>query len=127
MSDEAVAVPEQATGPEWKSIVVEVEETETGRTRKKQFDGVWLIGDENGAEDFQHDNGSLLSYGGGYSVALTKRNAIVIFDRHHDGSIVRHNIFESFDDLRRDEHFPQSLISAVAGELGVEYIEEMDV
>ena len=125
MSDEAVAVQEQVTERKFEPITIEIMDN-YGRIRKRRFDGACLIGDESSGEDYNFDEDG--NGGGGrasYSVALTQRAGIVVLT--HDQDHVFLKSFAGFDDLQTDGGLPTSLLSAVAAELGIEYVEEMEV
>lgn len=113
--------PTAKTEPdEFSRIVLETDD-DYGRTRKRSFVGKWLVDNENyGFEGGRHG-------GGTFSVAVTKAGALVVIDHDHDGGIVSIETFSAFSEFVNEDSRPQSLYSAVASEIGEEYIEEMNI
>lgn len=104
----------QAKG--FEPITVEVEDKE-GRIRKKQFEGRWLV------SDFESETAK-----GQYGAALGKRGGLVIthYDKYQPDIADLFRVFESFDDFA-SEDFGEDFVSAVAAEMGEEFVEVLDV
>jgi hypothetical protein len=118
-------------------IVVEIRDPKTDRVTKKAFEGRFLIGSEDQGEEFHfgEEDGSIRDAGySAYAVAITKppanRLAVLFFDR--DGCI-DFNVYDDFDEFKSAEIdnkyplYPKSLVSAVASELDIDVIEELDI
>ncbi len=110
---------------ETERIIVEIENPENGRITKKAFEGRWLLEDETHQFDYEATG---IRGGDTYSVALTKRGALaVVTDRSFE-------LYPGLEDLKRATdgsemypRYPESLVNAVASELGEDRIEELDI
>lgn len=114
-------------------IVVELRD-ENGRTTRKAFVGRWLVGSAEDSENFWFDKDtegvSLDGRHQGFSVALTKAGRFAVVSRGEES-----DYFEVYDDFARlsglDSSgypaYPKTLIRAVASEMGVDVVEELDI
>ena len=116
-------------------IVFDLYDEKTDRVQKKSFEGRFIVGTENQPEKFLFDEEvEGMRGGGGYAVAVTKggRLAVFTFDNHQE-QIVRFTKYEDFDEFKNAEMdnrypmYPESLVQAVASEVGIERIEDMDI
>jgi hypothetical protein len=112
-------------------IVVTV--TENERSIKKAFEGRWIIGNATSGErfDFSEDEIVRHSHGfEGYSVAVTKAGRIVVLQHMEEQVIFQ--VFEDYEDFAEamDDvypRFPTTLELAVAAELGIDRVEDLDI
>jgi len=113
-------------------IVVEISGDED-RITKKAFEGRWLVGGPGGGEKHFYDETSSIQGGGAYSVALTKRGQIAVctWDRY---DLIRwFTVHPDYDDFSTHVDqggypgYPPTLISAVAAELGIDHVEDLDI
>ena len=114
-------------------IVVTV--TENERSIKKAFEGRWIIGNETNGERFDFSENDGVSHTGGfegYSVALTKAGRIVVL-QHRDQEVNDFEVFEDYEDFAGATldggypRFPTSLELAVAAELDIDRVEDLDI
>jgi hypothetical protein len=119
-----------------EQIIVEIQDATTERIEKKAFRGRWILGDADEGELHVWDEEKTGIRGGAhYSVAVTAKNAIAVFDRGtEDGYWDHYAVFSGGFDEFRDScdsdscaRFPGSLINAVAAELDVNHIEHLDI
>lgn len=117
-------------------IVIDILDSETGRHAKKAFEGRFLVGDANHGEEFQFDPQKTgVSGGGDYSVALTKAGRIAVLEFNDDGEISSMAVHENFEEFKAATTdgtpsyplYPDALIQAVASEMDIEHIEELDI
>lgn len=113
-------------------IVVTV--TENEHPIKKAFEGRWIIGNDGNGEMFHFPEGSGIQSVrgfGGYSVAVTKAGRLVVLQ--HTDEDATFEVFDDYADFAEAtlEHgaskFPESLKQAVAAELGVDSVEDLDI
>jgi hypothetical protein len=116
-------------------IVVEVVDPGTERSAKKAFEGRWVVGSAEKPERFEYDEEVTGLRGGGYyAVAATKAGRLVVLGHDERGEqvteFVVHDTFEDFSTSLVDGRYPtypESLIQAVAAEMAIDRIEEMDI
>jgi hypothetical protein len=93
------------------------------------------VGHSNNPEpfDFEESSGMSNRQHGGYAVAVTKADRLVIMEANRDEEIAEFTVYDDFDDFKdslidnRYPMYPESLIAAVAAELGVNHIEDLDI
>jgi hypothetical protein len=92
-------------------------------TLKKRFQGRYIFGSSESTLEFD---------GGMYTVARSKQDRLVVEysgsahpNAIDDESTV--NVYENFAEMAEAEDLPSSLKAAVAEELGLEYIEDLDI
>lgn len=120
-------------------LVVELKDA-NGRLAKKAFEGRWLVGDAENSENFWFDykKTGISEDGthGGYSVAITKAGRIVVVCRNvsthtNEDSFEVHDNFQAFSNATvsdgRYPMYPETLVQAVADELGEDYAEELNI
>lgn len=114
-------------------IVVGLLDEKTGRYTKKAFEGRFIVGCDEAPEEFSFDEEKTGVRGGGdYAVAITKANRLAVLSFNGDGEATDLKVHKDFEDLKNatDDHsptYPETLIQAVAAELDIEHIEEMDI
>jgi hypothetical protein len=117
-------------------VVVEIFDEETGRHTKKAFEGRFVVGSANNPENFYFDpekTGIHDAGHGGYAVAVTKANRLAVLEFNRDGDATQFRVHDDFDDFKGAEvdnrypMYPDTLIQAVAAEVGVEHIEDLDI
>ena len=119
-------------------IVVDIKDPSTGRISKKAFDGRWIIGTGEDPEPFSFEPDSGIHTSGehgGYAVAVTKAGRIFVLEFDSDRDAVQYHVegdFEKFeaastDDAHHYPIYPQSLKQAVAAELEIETIEDLNI
>lgn len=115
-------------------IVIEIPDPTSGRTQKKVFEGIWVIGNAASGEGYFFDVRKTGLYGGsGWSVARTKNGGIVVVEFEPDGPICQMSTYSDFQEfseakaycarLVRYVRYPHSLVEAVV--LGLKYAEEL--
>jgi hypothetical protein len=127
--ENALLIDKMAT----ERIVVVVTDELTGRNTKKAFEGAWLIGGPgDGEEHFFDESLGIQQTLSRFSVARTKKGALVVlaFDRY--GEVKYMSTYSDFAEFSNaaDSGFPRypgSLVAAVATELGEDHIEELDI
>ncbi|MBL8231027.1 MAG: hypothetical protein JNL98_21225 [Bryobacterales bacterium] len=111
-------------------ITVKVSENTT-----KAFDGRWIIGSAEGGEEHSFDGTQGIYGTSPYSVAITRANRIVVvtFDKYNEQAD-DFEVYDDFDCMSKAEAdclghpaYPDSLIQAVAAELDIEIVEELDI
>ena len=109
---------------------------ETDRRTKKAFEGRFVVGDADNPEKFYFDEektGIRDAGHGGYAVAVTKANRLVVLEFNRDQEIINFRVYEDFDGFKQAEidnrypMYPETLIQAAAAELNIEHIEDMDI
>jgi hypothetical protein len=114
-------------------IVVEISDEKTDRVTKKAFEGRFIVGSPNNPEMFYFDEGTGVHGGGGYAVAVTKANRLVVLGFGRDENITGFTVHDDFDEFKNAEidnrypMYPETLIQAVAAEVGIEHIEDLDI
>jgi hypothetical protein len=126
--ENALLIDKMATG----RIVVEVNDELTGRSAKKAFEGTWLVGNANNGEQHFFETTGVQQLTNTFSVARTKKGAVVVIAFNRDAETTYWNTYTDFDEFSsaEDEGFPRypaSLVAAVAAELGEDHIEELDI
>lgn len=112
-------------------IVVEITSRRTGVTSQKAFEGLWLIANADGGEEFWFGEGESVQGKVILSVAKTVKGRIVILEWIDDEAIE----FEVYEDLAAVEcakvegypRFPKSFLDELANTLGVDRIEVLDI
>ena len=113
-------------------IVVTV--TENDRPVKKAFEGRLIIGDAANGEMFHwsEDEGVHMAGGFlGYSVAVTKAGRVVILEHSKDADTFQ--VFDDYEDFSSATidngypAFPETLKQAVATELEIDRVEDLDI
>lgn len=117
-------------------IVVEIYDEHSDRRTKKAFEGSFIIGSEAEGEEFSFEEGSeitMMSHGG-YAVAVTKASRIVVLEFDRDDNATDLQVYDDFEEFQnatmdngRYPSYPESLIQAVASDLGIEHIENLDI
>jgi len=100
-------------------IILELEDRE-GRPLKKAFRGRWLVSpnEELRTGDFVSDC---------YAVAISENDNFVVYTWNINGACPpRYEVFSSFEDMEEDD-LPPDIVAAVAAELGLDYVEELDI
>lgn len=113
---------QEALAGDSKRIVVEVSRDDT--VTSKAFQGTWVI------VEFESEDPNVLG-GTQYNVALTRNKRLVacISSRDDDpGRVESFEVFDSFDQFAADtDGYPHDLISAVANEIGEDFVEDLDI
>jgi hypothetical protein len=112
-------------------IVVEIADKED-QMRKKAFEGRWLLGGPGlGEKHFFEEDSAIRGGAAGYSVALTKRGQLAVCGWDRDDLIRWFVVHPDFDDFSTNVSesggYPPSLISAVAAQLNIDHVEEIDI
>ncbi|MEP7355372.1 MAG: hypothetical protein ABI824_19245 [Acidobacteriota bacterium] len=103
---------------------------------KKAFNGRWIVGDgEEGSEFYFDQEKTGVSGGGNYSVAITAKGRIAVYEKElkerNPGGTLDH--YKNFEELQGEmidnqyPRYPESLIAAVADNLGIDHVEELDI
>jgi hypothetical protein len=117
-------------------IVVEIHDVDTGRVSKKAFEGRFIVGDESSPEEFRFSGGEGITHSrghGGYAVASTKANRIVVLEFDSDNNVTDMSVHDNYDDFAGAQvdggypQYPETLIQAVAAELEFDRIEDLDI
>jgi hypothetical protein len=110
-------------------IIVEIYDKDSGRYSKKAFEGRWLVGDPRLLEEhvFPEQMGSAL-----FAVAATRQNRIVVVSGEAQEDLVSFEVYSDVEDFASANdagwpRYPESLVAAVKGELGLDHIEELDI
>jgi hypothetical protein len=90
-------------------------------TVKKRFQGRYVFGSQEDAEEFEGVN---------FTVALSKKGHLVVENLGpanglNEGSSV--TVYDDFVEMADDQKLPSSLKGAVAEELGQEFIDDLDI
>jgi len=110
-------------------IVFTLHNESTGRDSKMAFTGRFIVGDLDDPEEFlfDHEKRHWRAHGGLYAVAVTASNNLAVLSVN-DREVTEFKTYGSFQQFAaEDDRYPESLIHAVASELGVEHIEELNI
>ena len=116
-------------------IVFELRNESTYRVSKKAFEGRFIVADAERPENFYFDEATtgIRDAGhGGYAIAVTKAKQLAVLEFDGDRYVVEFKVHKDFDDFKNAtidtyQAYPDSLIAAVAAELDVEHVEELDI
>jgi len=110
-------------------IVVEVYDGTAHRISRKAFEGRWIVGDDSHPEEHHWSEQSGARWAGSpdCAVAQTKKGALVVLSDYSDDQWKGWAVFNSFEELRASEQYPDSLVAAVADVLDIDHIEELDI
>jgi hypothetical protein len=121
---------------ETERIVIDMQE-DYGRKVKKAFQGRWIVGDDKHPEWHGWPGEGYPGGEGGYfAVAITTANRLVVLVLlMEDGLVTDMHVHEDYEyfAVGRDQNgkgsviYPPSLIAAVAAELKIEHVEELDI
>ena len=101
----------------------------------KSFTGHWLVGNaKRGIKAEPDESGVSWGLTNEYSIALTKRGKIVVYERKEDEDSGTMVVFDSFDEMRETTldsagypRFPENVIAEVAAALGRPYEVDLDI
>jgi hypothetical protein len=115
-------------------IVVDLLDEKSGRYTKKAFEGRFIVGSDQSPEAFSFDEEKTGIRGGGdYAVAITKANRLAVLSFNGDRDATGLTVHDDFDELKsalddgRYPTYPETLIQAVAAEMDIEHVDEMDI
>ncbi|MCL6612976.1 MAG: hypothetical protein K6T66_15705 [Peptococcaceae bacterium] len=105
----------------FERILLEYFDKNANRDVKKAFNGKWLVFEEH---DEATDAGVLVS------VALTQKGQLLYFwvwESSGDGGYDIYEDFEAMKNRAEEDNIGHNIISAVADELGEDYVEFLDI
>jgi hypothetical protein len=101
---------------------------------RKSFEGRWILGDDRrGIEAEPDESGVQWNHDVQYSVALTKRGAVVVYEYEDGNEAGKMEIFDTFEDMKDTTmdigypRFPRNIIAETAAALGKSYEVELDI
>lgn len=103
-------------------ILLSYIDQDDNRNVKKAFNGTWLVFEEY---DEAVNNPNILA-----SVALTQKGRLLYFWQDKisfDGGYLIYDDFNEMKERAKEECIGQNIISAVASELGEDYVEFLDI
>jgi len=126
---EALAIKEMDANGFDRIVIDVLDDADRDRVRQKSFKGYWLF---EGLQPLNDGDGGSWDGGTEFSVARTAKGSLAVYirnDRNDGGDL---HVFETFEEFRDHEpggysFAPQNIISAVAAELAVEHIEDLDI
>lgn len=116
------AASRESTTEQGDYIVVTVAQSEDDDAPvvRKRFRGAWII------DGFKSESERVYS-GTIFDVAVTEKGRIVVLTRYrHDEHYDYMTIYEGFENLKLSDE-PEDLISAIALELGEDYVVDLDI
>jgi len=115
---------QEALSMQMKTVEFEIENKDTGRITKKSFKGRWVV-DTN---DRLIASGPMYMAGTAYVAAITAKGGIFLgsFSPSNGDHLEDYTVYSSFEFAEIDG-WPPELLSAVADELGKDFVEELDI
>jgi predicted CopG family antitoxin len=105
-----------------QTIEFEVENKDTGRISKKSFKGWWVVDTNQRLEA----SGPQYMAGTAYVAAITAKGKILLghFSPNNGDHLESYTVYDSIEDA---VEWPSELLAAVAGEIGEDFVEELDI
>ena len=126
---EALAIKEMDANGFDRIVIDVLDDADRDRVRQKSFKGYWLF---EGLQPLNDGDGVFWAGSMTFSVARTAKGSLAVYirdDKNDGGDLDVFETFEEFRDHQSDNipFAPQNIISAVAAELAVEHIEDIDI